>query len=131
MDAEYNMDFKLQCSNWNQYQRFEQGLLFVTAIGNIELEVLTYCRKDNRMVLIEKDKDLVQFLLILRSVCAQNNGAMKVDVEYQNLDTLHSAIGFKQKKTISNSIFAEEVLAGSSFSDNLFMIKFYQTIPHC
>jgi hypothetical protein len=72
------MDLKLQCSNWNQYQRFEQGL-FVTAIRNIELEVLTYCRKDNRMVLIEKDKDLVQFLLILRSVCAQNNGAMKVD----------------------------------------------------
>jgi hypothetical protein len=31
-------------------------------------------------------------------------------LEYQNLTTLHSAIGFKQKKTISNSIFAEEVL---------------------
>jgi hypothetical protein len=31
------------------------------------------------MILIEKDKDLVQLLLILRLVCAQNNNAMKVD----------------------------------------------------
>jgi hypothetical protein len=62
------------------------------------------------MTSIKSDKDLVQFLLILRSVCAQNNGAMKVDEEYQNLSTLHSALAFRQKKNVSNSIFAEEVL---------------------
>jgi hypothetical protein len=49
INAEYNMDLKLQSSNWNQYQRYEQGL-FCTAIRNIELEVLTYCQRDNRMV---------------------------------------------------------------------------------
>jgi hypothetical protein len=62
------------------------------------------------MAAIEHDKDLVQFLLVLGSVCAQNNGAVKVDEEYQNLCTLHLAVGFKQKNTVSNSDFAEEVL---------------------
>jgi hypothetical protein len=62
------------------------------------------------MASIEKDKDLVQFLLVLRSVCAQNNGTVKVDQEYQKLITLHSAVGFKQENNISNSVFAEEVL---------------------
>jgi hypothetical protein len=109
IDAEYNMDLKIQSSNWNQYTRHQDGY-FRTAIGNVELEVLTYCRRDKRMASIEKDKDLVQFLLVLRSVCAQNNGAVKVDQEYQNLITLHSAVGFLQENTVSNSIFAEEVL---------------------
>jgi hypothetical protein len=109
MDAEYNMDLQIQMSNWNQYQRHEEAY-YRTAIGNVENDVLTYCRRDNRMAAIEKDKYLVQFLLVLRSVCAQNNGAVKVDEEYQYLCTLHSAVGFKQKNTISNSDFAEEVL---------------------
>jgi hypothetical protein len=109
MDAEYNMDLKIQMSNWNQYQRHEEAY-YRTAIGNVENDVLTYCRRDNRMTAVEKDKDLVQFLLVLRSVCAQNNGAVKVDEEYQNLHTLHSAVAFKQKNTVSNSDFAEEVL---------------------
>jgi hypothetical protein len=108
IDAEYNMDLKIQSSNWNQYTRHQDGY-FRTAIGNVELEVLTYCRRDKRMASIEKDKDLVQFLLVLRSVCAQNNGAVKVDQEYQNLITLHSAVGFKQENNISNAIFADEV----------------------
>jgi hypothetical protein len=109
IDAEYNMDLKIQSSNWNQYTRHQDGY-FRTAIGNVELEVLTYCRRDKRMASIGKDKDLVQFLLVLRSVYAQNNGAVKVNQEYQNLITLHSAVGFKQQNNISNSVFAEEVL---------------------
>jgi hypothetical protein len=44
---------------------------------------------------VEINKDLIGFLLILQSVCAQNNGAIKVDDEYQNLSTMHSAIGVK------------------------------------
>jgi hypothetical protein len=84
MDAEYNMDLRIQSSNWNQYQRHEEGF-YRTAIGNVEHAVLTYCRMDRRMVLIESSKSLVQFLCLLRSVCAQNNGSVKVDSEFQNL----------------------------------------------
>jgi hypothetical protein len=108
MDAEYNMDLKLHSSNWNQYQRHEEGF-YLTAIGIAEDAVLTYCRMDKRMVQIESNKDLVQFLCLLRSVCAQNNGAIKVDTEFQNLSTLQSAVGFRQKKNISNDRYAEEV----------------------
>jgi hypothetical protein len=36
MDAEYNMDLKIQSSNWNQYQRHEEGF-YRTAIGNVEM----------------------------------------------------------------------------------------------
>jgi hypothetical protein len=36
--------------------------------------------------------------------------AVKVDDEYQNLSNMHSAIGFRQKKSVSDSAFAEQVL---------------------
>jgi hypothetical protein len=62
------------------------------------------------MALVESTKDLVGFLLILRSVCAQNNAAVNADQEYQNLHTLHAAVGFKQEKTVSNTKFADQVL---------------------
>jgi hypothetical protein len=78
MDAEYSMDLKIQSSNWNQYQQHEEGF-YRTAIGNVENEVLTYCCRDTRMALVESNKDLVSFLLILRSICAQNKGSVKVD----------------------------------------------------
>jgi hypothetical protein len=108
MDAEYNMDLKIQSSNWNQYQRHEEGF-YRTATGYVEDAVLTYCRMDKRMMLIESTKNFVQFLCLLRSVCAQNNGAFKVDSEFQNLSTLQSAVGFRQKKNISNDKYAEVV----------------------
>jgi hypothetical protein len=109
MDSEYNMDLKIQKSNWNQYERHYEGY-YRTAIGNVEDTILTYCRADKRMAKVESNKDLVGFLLILRSVCAQNNGAVKVDEEYQNLGTLHSACGFKQAGGVSNAKFADQVI---------------------
>jgi hypothetical protein len=109
MDAEYNMDLKIQSSNWNQHERHREGF-YRTAFGNLDSSVITYCRMDKRMAAAESDKDLIMLLLILRSVCAQNHGAVKVDKEYQNLITVHSAAGFKQKKNISDAAFAEEVL---------------------
>jgi hypothetical protein len=109
MDAEYNMDLKFQSSNWNQYGRHQEGY-FRTAMGNIDSDVITYCRMDPRMKTAEDNTDLVMLLLVLRSVCAQNHGAVKVDEEYHNLASVHSAAGFKQKKTVSNSAFADEVL---------------------
>jgi hypothetical protein len=109
MEAEYNMDLKFQSSNWNQYGRHQEGY-YRTAIGNIDSDVLTYCRMDKRMVTAEANTDLVLLLLILRSVCAQNHGAVKVDEEYHNLGSVHSAVGFKQKKNVSNSTFADQVL---------------------
>jgi hypothetical protein len=110
MDAEYSMDLKIQSSNWNQYQRHEEGF-YRTAIGNVENEVLTYCRRDARMALVESNKDLVGFLLILRSICAQNKGSVKVDEEYQNLITLHQALSFRQNKKTNNTTFGENVLS--------------------
>jgi hypothetical protein len=62
------------------------------------------------MDLVESTKDLVGFLLILRSVCEQNNAAVNADQEYQALHTLQAAVGFKQEKTVSNSKFANQVL---------------------
>jgi hypothetical protein len=62
------------------------------------------------MALVETEKNLVGLLLILRSVCAQNKGSVKVDKEYQNLITLHSALAYKQKKSINNTTFGEDVL---------------------
>jgi hypothetical protein len=109
MDAEYNMDLKLQSSNWNQYQRHEEGF-YRTAIGNVENEALTNCQRDNRMALVESKKDLVGLLLIIRSICAQNKGSVKVDEEYQNLVTLHSALVYRQKKSVNNTTFGEDVL---------------------
>jgi hypothetical protein len=109
MDAEYNMELKFQLSNWNQYNRMEEGY-YRTALGNIDANVITYCRMDKRMTMVESNKDLVLLLLVLRSVCAQNHGAMKVDDEYQNLGALHSAIGYRQKKNSSDAAYADEVL---------------------
>ena len=109
MDAEYGMDLKIQSSNWNQYQRHEEGF-FRTAIGNVENEILTHCRRDARMASVEIAKDLIGLLLILRSVCAQNKGSVKVDEEYQNLNTLHAAIGYRQKKSVNNTTFGEDLL---------------------
>jgi hypothetical protein len=110
MDAEYNMDLKIQSSNWNQYQRHKEGF-YRTTIGNVENEVVTYCRRDNIMALVESNKNLVGLLLILRSICAQNKGSVKVDEEFQNLNTLHSAIAYLQKKGYNNTTFGEEVLS--------------------
>jgi hypothetical protein len=76
MDAEYSMDLKLQSSNWIQYQRHEEGF-YRTAIGNVENDVLTHCRRYIRMMLVERKKDLIGLLIILRSVCAQNKGSVK------------------------------------------------------
>jgi hypothetical protein len=109
MDAEYSTDLKIQSSNWNQYQRHEEGF-YRTAIGNVENEVLTHCRRDIRMTLAESNKDLIGLLLILRSICAQNKGSVKVDKEYQNLSTLHAALGYRQKKSVNNTTFGEDVL---------------------
>jgi hypothetical protein len=36
--------------------------------------------------------------------------AVKIDEEYQNLHTLHSALGFKQENSISNSKFAHQIV---------------------
>jgi hypothetical protein len=110
MDAEYSMDLKIQSSNWNQYQQHEEGF-YRTAIGNVENEVLIYCRRDSRMTLVESNKDLVGFLLISRSVCAQNKGSVKVDDEYRNLKTLHQAISMRQNKKTSDTTFGENVLS--------------------
>jgi hypothetical protein len=109
MDAEYNMDLKFQSSNWNQYGRHQEGY-FRTAMGNIDSDVLTYCRMDSRMKIAEDTTDLVMLLLVLRSVCAQNHGAVKVDEEYHNLGSVHAAVCFRQKKSVSNAAYADEVL---------------------
>jgi hypothetical protein len=58
----------------------------------------------------ESNKDLVLLLLKLRSVCAQNHGTVKVDEEFKNLCTLHSAVGYKQQKTVTDADYADEVL---------------------
>jgi hypothetical protein len=87
----------------------EEGY-FRTAIGNVDNSVLTYCRMDKRMILAKRDKDLVLLLLVLQSVCAQNHGAVKVDEEFKNLGTLHSAVGFKQINKVADADYADEVL---------------------
>jgi hypothetical protein len=109
MDAEYNMDLKIQSSNWNQYSRMEEGY-YRTSIGNVDSNVLSYCHMDKIMSTAESNKDLVLLLLILRSVCAQNHGTVKVDEEFKNLCTLHSAVGYKQQKTVADADYADEVL---------------------
>jgi hypothetical protein len=43
-------------------------------------------------------------------VCAQNHGAVKVDEEYKNLCTLHSAVAYKQQKNATDTDYADEVL---------------------
>jgi hypothetical protein len=80
------------------------------------------------MILAESNKNLVLLSLVLRSVCAQNHGAVKVDNEYHNLSTVHSTVGFKQKKSVNNAEFAKEVLdrygsAIYSLMVNLFLDK--------
>jgi hypothetical protein len=109
IDPEYSMDLKIQKSNWNQYERHHEGY-FWTAIGNVKENILTYCRADNRMASVKSSKDLIGFLLILRSVCAQNNGGMKVDEEYQNLITMHSAVSWRQDPKVSNATFVDQVI---------------------
>jgi hypothetical protein len=74
------MDLKIQKSNWNQFKRHYEGY-YCIAFGNIEDTVITYCRADSRMALIESEKDLVRLILLLRSVCAQDHGGIKVDKE--------------------------------------------------
>jgi hypothetical protein len=71
MEAEYSMDLKIQKSNWNIFKRQYEGLYRI-AFDNVDDAIITYCRADKRMASIEINKDLVGFLLILRSVCAQN-----------------------------------------------------------
>jgi hypothetical protein len=59
------------------------------------------------MALIKSNKDLVGLLLVTRAVCAQDHGGIKVDKEYHNLSTLHSAIGYQQKPTDNDNKFAK------------------------
>jgi hypothetical protein len=108
MDAEYNMDLKIQNSNWNQLERHYEGYYRI-AFGNIEDTVITYCRADSRMALIEANKDLVGLLLVLRAVCAQDDGGVKVDREYHNLSTLHSVLGYQQRPADNDHKFANAV----------------------
>ena len=108
MDLEYNTDLKIQKGNWNQYERHYEGF-YRTAIGNVEENILTYCRTDSRMAAVETNKDLIGLLLILRSVCAQNNGGMKVDEEYRNLITIHAAISWRQDQKTDDATFAEQL----------------------
>jgi hypothetical protein len=108
MEAEYSMDLKIQKSNWNQFERHYEGYYRI-AIGNVEDTIVTYCRADKRMASIETNKNLVGLLLVLRSVCAQNHSAIKVDQEYQNLSTLHSAVAYRQKKNVNDTKFTDEV----------------------
>jgi hypothetical protein len=117
MEAEYSMDLKIQKSNWNIFERQYEGLYRI-AFDNVDDTIITYCRADKRMASIEVNKDLVGFLLILRSVCAQNHGAIKVDQEYHNLSTLHSAIAYRQKKGTNDTKFADEV--GDRYDSALF-----------
>jgi hypothetical protein len=70
MDAGYSMDLKLQKANWNQYERFYDGYYSI-AVGNVEDTILTYCRADVRVPSIERSKDLIGFLLVLRLVCTK------------------------------------------------------------
>jgi hypothetical protein len=108
MEAEYSMDLKIQKSNWNQFERHYEGY-YRTAIGNMDDTIIKYCRANKGMAAVEVNKDLVGLLLIVRSVCAQNNGAVKVDEDFQNLCTLHSALGYKQKKNVSDVKFADQI----------------------
>jgi hypothetical protein len=108
MDTDYNMDLKIQKSNWNQFERHYEGYYRI-AFGNIEDTVITYCRADIRMAIIESNKDLVGLLLVLRSVCAQDDGGVKVDREYHNLSTLHSVLGYQQKPIDNVHKFAKAV----------------------
>jgi hypothetical protein len=108
MDAEYNMDLKIQESNWNQFERHYEGYYRI-AFGNTEDTVITYCRADSRMALIESNKDLVGLLLVSRAVCAQDDGGVKVDREYHNLSTLHSVLGYQQRPTDNKHKFAKAV----------------------
>jgi hypothetical protein len=108
MDAEYNMDLKIQKSNWNQFERHYEGYYRI-AFGNIEDTVITYCRADSRMALIKSDKDLVGLLLVLRAVCTQDDGGITVDREYHNLSTLHSVLGYQQHATDNEHKFARAV----------------------
>ncbi|OEU05857.1 hypothetical protein FRACYDRAFT_257799 [Fragilariopsis cylindrus CCMP1102] len=108
MDSNYFIDVKIQKANWNNYERFSQAY-YRTAIGNVEDVIITYCRADKRMALVETNKDLIGFLQILRSVCAQTNGIVKVDQEFQNLHTLHAAIAFKQAANVDDSTFSKQV----------------------
>ncbi|OEU19788.1 hypothetical protein FRACYDRAFT_235849 [Fragilariopsis cylindrus CCMP1102] len=108
LDTNYFIDVKIQKANWNHYKRCYEAY-YRTAIGNVEDVIITYCRADKRMALVEKNKDLIGFLQILRSVCAQTNGIVKVDQEFQNLHTLHAAIAFKQAGSVDNSTFSKQV----------------------
>ncbi|OEU05681.1 hypothetical protein FRACYDRAFT_258678, partial [Fragilariopsis cylindrus CCMP1102] len=107
-DSNYFIDVKIQKANWNNYDRFSKAY-YRTAIGNVEDVIITYCRADKRMALVETEKDLIGFLQILRSVCAQTNGIVKVDQEFQNLHTLHAAIAFKQAANVDDSTFSKQV----------------------
>jgi hypothetical protein len=138
MEAEYTMDLKIQSSNWNQYRRMEEGD-YRTAIGNVDNTVMTYCRTDKRMAVAESNKDLILFLQVLRSVCAQNHGAVKVDEEYKNLCTLHSAVAYKQQKNVTDNDYADVVLdsyesaiftCGKYIGENLLTIRSLQITPH-
>jgi hypothetical protein len=71
--------------------------------------IIKYCRANKGMAAVENNKDLVGLLLIVQLVCAQNNGAVKVDEDFQNLCTLHSALGYKQKKNVSDVKFADQI----------------------
>jgi hypothetical protein len=52
---------------------------------------------------------MVGLLLVLRALCAQDDGGVKVDREYHNLSTLHSVLGYQQRATDNEHKFAKTV----------------------
>ena len=81
----------------------------MTTIGSVEKSILIYCRTDSRMASVESDKDLIGFLLILQSMCAQNNGGMKVDEEYRNLITIQAAVSWRQDPKVDDDTSADQI----------------------
>ncbi|OEU15891.1 hypothetical protein FRACYDRAFT_240586 [Fragilariopsis cylindrus CCMP1102] len=61
------------------------------------------------MASVESDKDLIGFLLILQSMCAQNNGGMRVDEEYRNLITIQAAVSWRQDPKVDDATLADQI----------------------
>jgi hypothetical protein len=60
MEAEYNMDLKLQKANWNQFECHYDGYYRI-AIGNVDDSIIVYCRVDKRMASIEVNNAVVSY----------------------------------------------------------------------
>ena len=118
-DCEVQEELEDNYSNMQRQKLTKQGLyrehgaaMFTVLYGQLHADIITIAKRSvfPDFVTVHKDRDVVDLLSILRSICVQNLTGSKVDPYSEHLKILTSTLSYTQKKGVSNNKFGDAVL---------------------